>query len=254
MEKMQKQYSNRSGKVAFGLVISAAGVVLLMEQIGYFVADWVLSWPMGLIMLGLITGVKHGFKHGAWFLLTLIGGVFLVNKIDPALSIGQYVLPVALILMGVWVIFSKRPKCNPRKERWKKKFREFKEGQDEFYYQKKNSGEDVIESVSVFGSIRKHVISKTFKGGEVVCIMGGAEINLGQADIQGRVELEVVQVFGGTKLYVPEHWEIITEMSAIFGGVEDKRIYRNRADMDTDKMLVIKGISIFGGIEIISIS
>ena len=37
-------------------------------------------------------------------------------------------------------------------------------------------------------------------------MFGGAEINFMQADIQGRVELEVNQVFGGTKLIVPAHW------------------------------------------------
>jgi predicted membrane protein len=82
-----------------------------------------------------------------------------------------------------------------------------------------------------------------------VNIMGGTEINLMQADINGTVILEVTQIFGGTKLIVPSNWEIKPEMVAIFGGIEDKRTMQNVSG-NTDKILVLKGTTLFGGIEI----
>jgi predicted membrane protein len=81
-----------------------------------------------------------------------------------------------------------------------------------------------------------------------VNFFGGSEINLMQADIKGRVKIEVVQVFGGTKIIVPANWIVQSEMLAIFGGIEDKR--PPQLNTIPDKILIIEGTSIFGGIDI----
>ncbi|HEX6891115.1 MAG TPA: hypothetical protein VF141_10480, partial [Chryseolinea sp.] len=79
---------------------------------------------------------------------------------------------------------------------------------------------------------------------------GGVEINLTQADITGRVPIEIVQIFGGTKLIVPSHWKIDTEeVVSVFGGLNDKRQVQNTV-MDPSKVLVLKGTTFFGGIDI----
>jgi hypothetical protein len=79
--------------------------------------------------------------------------------------------------------------------------------------------------------------------------MGGAEINFMQADIQHPIELEVNNVFGGTKLIIPSNWDVRNEISAVFGGVEDKRNFNNSAS-DTDKRILLKGACVFGGVEV----
>jgi hypothetical protein len=109
--------------------------------------------------------------------------------------------------------------------------------------------EDMLDSVSIFGGVKKVVTSKNFKGGDIVCFMGGAEINLSQADIQGPATIELFQAFGGTKLVVPPHWEVKSEAIAIFAGIEDKRPPQPGV-FDPTKVLILKGTTIFGGIEI----
>ena len=89
--------------------------------------------------------------------------------------------------------------------------------------------------------------SKNLRGGEIVAVFGGAEVNLTQADFYNRIEIEVVQIFGGTKLVVPANWEVRSEAVALFGGIEDKRMPMAPSP---DKVLVLKGTTIFGGIEI----
>ncbi len=79
--------------------------------------------------------------------------------------------------------------------------------------------------------------------------MGGAEINLMQADLQHNIVLEVNNVFGGTKLIVPSNWDVKNEVSAVFGGIEDKRSI-NTSVPDQDKILILKGTCVFGGIEV----
>ncbi len=53
------------------------------------------------------------------------------------------------------------------------------------YGSKSFSSEDYIDATTVLGGIHKNIISKNFKGGDITIFMGGAEINLSQADIQG---------------------------------------------------------------------
>lgn len=114
------------------------------------------------------------------------------------------------------------------------------------------SSEDALEASVVFGSIKKNIISKDFKGGEVNCVFGGAVINLTQADINGKAVLEVNCVFGGAKLIVPQHWQVQAgELVTVMGGIDDKRPQQG-ASANTDKILVLKGSAVFGGIEILN--
>jgi len=112
-----------------------------------------------------------------------------------------------------------------------------------------NDNAEYLDVVSVFGGIKKNVQSKNFKGGEVVSFMGGSEINFMQADIQHPVELEVNNVFGGTKLIIPSNWDVKSEISAVFGGVDDKRSFNNSIP-DSNKIIRLKGSCVFGGIEV----
>ncbi|HLI92999.1 MAG TPA: LiaF domain-containing protein [Puia sp.] len=110
------------------------------------------------------------------------------------------------------------------------------------------TSEDFVDTTTFFGGIHKRIVSKNFKGGDVVTIMGGTELNLTQADFTGTVKLEVVQIFGATKIIVPASWEIRSEVTAIFAGFEDKR--QQPTPHNPDKILILHGTSLFGGIEL----
>jgi predicted membrane protein len=110
--------------------------------------------------------------------------------------------------------------------------------------------EDYLESTCILGGVKKNVISKDFKGGNLLNIFGGVEIDLSQSDINGTVVLDITQIFGGTKLIIPSHWEIKTEITTILGGVEDKRKNLSSLNIAEGKTIVIKGTSILAGIDI----
>jgi len=101
----------------------------------------------------------------------------------------------------------------------------------------------------VFGGIKKIILSKDFRGGDVVNFMGGTEINLTQADIQGRVTIEATNIFGGTKLIIPSTWDVQSDVVAVFGGVDDKRQFAGESP-DPKKIIHLSGTCLFGGIEI----
>jgi hypothetical protein len=110
--------------------------------------------------------------------------------------------------------------------------------------------EDHIDSTAVLGGIKKNIVSKNFKGGEVVSVFGGTELNLMQADIQHPIVLEATQIFGGTSLIIPPHWQVKSdEMVAILGGIDDKRPVMLQG-YDPNKVLILKGTTLFGGLSI----
>ena len=111
------------------------------------------------------------------------------------------------------------------------------------------TGDDYLDTVSVFGGVKKTILSKDFKGGEVVNIFGGAELDFTQADITGRVILDITQIFGGTKIIIPSHWQVVSDIAAVFGSIDDKRM-RSTAAPNSEKILVLKGVSIFAGVDI----
>ena len=112
------------------------------------------------------------------------------------------------------------------------------------------TSDDIMEVISVFGSAKRVVLAKNFKGGEVISVFGSSEINLSNADFTGKLVLEVVQVFGGTKLIIPPHWEVQSKTAAVFGGIEDKRSAQSATN--PEKVLILEGVTFFGGVTIAS--
>ncbi|WP_051359897.1 LiaF transmembrane domain-containing protein [Adhaeribacter aquaticus] len=262
----------KGGKIFGGTILLLVGTFFLLKQLGYtfFLPSWLISWPMFLIVMGLFNGFRHNFRNPAWFIMISIGGVFLAERFMPGLEVSRFLWPVLIILLGIWMIFG--PKRN-RRNAWC--------GDDDQQpanpittsaaYTSNNESvvptsdvntgnswnttaaaptkNDYIDSVAVFGGVKKNIVSKNFQGGEVVCFMGGTEINLLQADVQGRVDLEVTQVMGGVRLMIPPHWDVIFEVTAILGGVEDKRNIQPGL-INGSKVLVIKGTCVLGGIDV----
>jgi predicted membrane protein len=180
------------------------------------------------------------------------GGVVLVRsdefiKYFPGINV-NHIWPLALIILGLFFIF--RP--HRRNRYWQEHVNDkgdAKINETNSQIPQSTLTEDYIDTTSIFGGIKKNIISKNFKGGDITNIMGGSEIDLTQADINGTVSIDLTQVFGGTKLIVPSNWQVKAQMAAIFGGVEDKRSIQNIA-LDPNKILILDGTSIFGGIEI----
>jgi predicted membrane protein len=226
--------SPRSGRSFAGLILVVIGGVLLGRQVGFDIPEWVLTWEVLLIALGLFFGARRGFRQGSWVILILVGGAFLINDVFPEFNLQEFVWPIAIILFGIWMIM--RPSRKPKFD-WK-----------EYVVEEVMDGENKIEANSVFGGSKKKIVSKDFKGGEINSVFGGNDLDFSQADINGKAVLELNIVFGGAKLIVPAHWKIHSEIDSVFGSVEDKR--RDSAEVDQNKTLVLKGAVVFGGIEI----
>lgn len=239
--------SQTRGKIMGGLILIAIGSIFLLREMGTPIPHWIFSWKILLIVIGVFVGFKHNFEKAGWIIPVLIGSAFLIQDFFPDLRISHFFWPIIIIAVGVIMIF--KPKSSQRKwekyQHWNKEHN-WKEWNQQAY----KSNEDYIEANAIFGSVKKNIVSKNFTGGEINAIFGGCEINLMQAEIQGKVTLEMNQIFGGTKLIVPAHWEIQSELTAILGNVEDKRPQVAKFGNENVAVLILRGAAIFGGIDI----
>lgn len=104
-----------------------------------------------------------------------------------------------------------------------------------------------ISGLAVLGGIHRGNNSRAFRGGDLTAILGGCEIDLRQAAIEGEAVLDVFAMWGGIEIRVPETWSVSGRVVPILGGFEDKTRPSQGA---TAHRLVVRGFAIMGGIEI----
>jgi hypothetical protein len=249
---MENNYYRSNSRFWLGALFIVGGGLLLASKLGAPIPYWVFSWQVLLIALGLFNGIKHRFQNGGWLIMMGIGTYFLLDEKILDANLHQYLLPVMIILVGIIFVLFPKSRCfrnrgKWRNSRWENKF------QDDFSNNTVNSssvsdGDESLFINSVFSGVKRNILSKNFKGGEITCIFGGVELNFMQADIQGTAVLKLEQVFGGLQLILPNNWTVRNEMDGAFQGVDDKRRFFNTTD--PGKVLVLKGSSVFAGIQI----
>ncbi len=247
-----------SGKnIYLGLFLLIVGGLLFADRAGVRFPFWFFSWPMLLIGIGILSGLKHNFKGGPWLILLGIGGIFLADKISDDLFLRPYFWPIIFIAGGIFIMTNGF--AGKRRRRLAQQYNSQQEVIERPVYDDTIAPEqvsdyadihqaDVLDITAIFSGVKKNVLSKNFKGGDIVAIMGGAEINLTKADCSGQIIIDIFNMFGGTKLIVPPDWDVQNNVVAIFGGVDDKRSPSSFQNLS--KVVVLEGTCIFGGIEI----
>ncbi len=246
------QQNRKRGKFAAGLVIIAFGTLFLLKEIGISIPSWAIGLPTILMAIGFVVLVRHKFRKMTGYVIIAIGVLLLFKSWYPDLINTRLIWPIVIIGLGFSFLFKNRSSRGSHrfKKDWKYKMKEY----ERFDHFEDVSKDDFIDAVSIFGGVQKNVVSKHFRGADIVTIFGGNEINLSQADFTDKVIMDVTTIFGGTTLIVPANWQIKSEMVAIFGGIEDKRSRIPQADDAVEKVVILKGACIFGGIEINSFS
>jgi len=245
-------FGSGKGNVGAGIIILLIGASLLAREAGVLFPRWYFTWPMIVVAVGLFMGVSNRFRDYGWLIVTGVGFFFLADDIWPDISFRNFLFPIIFIAIGLMIIF--KPRTGSNLFQWGSK----KNTEDEpitaetiSAAQSETVKADVLDVTAVFGAVRKNVVSKDFRGGEIVTVFGGADIVLSQADFKTpQVIIESVNIFGGAKLIVPANWQIRSEAVAIFGGIEDKRMQLPVNSSDPEKILVLQGFVMFGGIEI----
>ena len=77
--------------------------------------------------------------------------------------------------------------------------------------------------------------------------MGGYQLDLRQAAINGDAVIDIFVMWGGIEIRVPENWSVSSRIVPLMAGVEDKTRPPQGA---RDHRLELRGFALMGGVEI----
>ena len=234
---------DQQSKILSGVLVIAFGTLFLLDRSGMNIPNWIYSWKMIVIAIGLVGLIKHDFKKFFDYVIIGVGAVFLINDFKPETIDSNLIVPVVVIVVGASILWKG---LGYDKRRQKKNHFEsvmFDSSQEE-------SNSDYFETSTVFGGTEKNVVSKNFRGAKITSIFGGTELNLINAELQQPAIIDTTTVFGGLTIAIPADWRVQSELTTIFGGVEEKRPMVNAANTEDHKVLILKGNCFFGGVEI----
>lgn len=163
-------------------------------------------------------------------ILILIGFIFVIDdwfRVD--VSIGD-LWPLAFVVVGFYIIRRKIPTTADL---------DSSDADDK----------DLIEDTAIFSGGDKVVNSRNFRGGNLTAIFGGSNVDLTTAKLSpDSATIEIFYLFGGSKIRVPQDWNVEVRVTSIFGAMADKRVLKNEGDQP--EVLLVKGLIVFGGAEI----
>lgn len=234
MDKMGNHPKTDYSRLVMGLLLILLAGLLLIDNFDLYPVDWgkyIFTWQTLLIVIGLILFPNRGNRTTGTVLIA-IGAFFLAAKFyELPVSVSKLFWPAVILFIGISLLFGSR----------KRNWHPYKTGE---------VNDDLIDDVSIFGGSDQKFTSQQFKGGKITNIFGGSTIDLSSARLEpGMNVVDLLCIFGGSKLIIPSEWRVKVEVISIFGGVSDKRKLPQTLP-DNAPELVLKGLVLFGGVEI----
>ena len=232
MERKRPVYF--SGQAIMGAAAVLIGIFLLLDNFDVLDARLYLRfWPLILVVFGggRILYSSHGGGRFVGGVIALIGVFLLVRELGVT-SLGLHELwPLIFVLMGLSMLLGGTARGRIL-------------GED----RATPDSRSIVNAFAVLGGVQQSNNSQDFRGGESSAIMGGCEIDLRQASIQGEdAVISTFAMWGGIKIKVPPTWNVIVQGVPFLGGFDDKSV--KPADPSA-KCLIVKGTAIMGGVEV----
>ena len=232
-EKRHEHLTNN--RIVIGVVLVLAGLALVIKNTGFFpdfIDHVIFSWPMLLVVIGLIMTLGASEKTGG-IIVMAVGGFFMIPLVfRETFHMYNMFWPSIFIIIGVIFIVSKRKGCGS-------------------ITSKGIAGDDYVDYVNVFSGGERQIVSQNFQGGKIASVFGGMDLDLSKAKLApGRNYLEIACVFGGATIIVPDTWYVTIEVTPVLGGFSDTRKLNPGRQVESGSQLIIKGAVVFGGGEV----
>ena len=95
----------KRGVITDGVILIALGVLIFLNTANIYIFSE--SWPLMLIVISVYVLVRSIYNTGGWA-IGVVGVIFLViRNFYPDLDrIASYILPLLLILLGAYMLFT----------------------------------------------------------------------------------------------------------------------------------------------------
>ena len=218
-------------QLVLGVMVIVIGVLMTLDNLELIQAERFLRfWPVGLVALGLVKLWHARQCRGGSFsgiLLTAIGTWMLLERTALVHLSFWDMWPTLLVLFGGFLVWQglSGPRVRPV------------------------SADDntMVTAMAVLGSVVRGNNSPAFRGGELTAVLGGCELDLRHAAIEGDAVIEVFALWGGIEIRVPDDWTVVSRVTPILAGVEDKTRPPHTASRHR---LVLRGFLVMAGLEI----
>ncbi|MBB3167637.1 LiaF transmembrane domain-containing protein [Simiduia aestuariiviva] len=260
---MSKHNDNMTPRTLFGIGLVAFAVLLFLNNIGIPFLGLVLkNWPVLLIIAGAVQLYGRREKEGTetrcrqYLPHTLIGlGVLfqLANWHILNFSISALIIPIILLIAGINLIRQKAS-SGPKGDSDTSTIGIVIDGeldQEQPGTTSEQPGDTKIDVFTILGGGNFSTRSKRLTGGSVIAILGGAEVDIREADSKnGAIEIDVLAFMGGAEIKVPAHFNVTVKVLPMLGGVTNKTTCLADKLGMPEKHLVITGMVLLGGLEI----
>jgi predicted membrane protein len=214
----------------FGLLIILVGIVFTLDNLDIADArNYLRFWPVGLIAIGAakLWQVREGYGSPVGGVLFLIAGSWmLLDSLDIIDVSFLDFWPILLIVAGSLIVW---------------------QGIRGRHLAAAGPGDETINAIAILSGVNRGSNSASFRGGELTAFMGGCEIDLRNAGINGEAVIDVFAMWGGIEIRVPENWTVVGRVTPIMGGFEHKT---RPAQGSNTHRLIVRGVVIMGGVEV----
>lgn len=234
--RRERGFNGGSGSLGmlFGGMVVVFGLLMLLGNLNIVRFDdlW-RFWPVVVIVLG-VAKVLQARSPGGYIIggiAALVGSLILLDNLDIVRFNFELIWPILIIGFGISMLL----RTIDRKK--------YLAGGPAV------SSPDISAWV-VFSGVKRRIASQDFKGGDVIAVFGGVNIDLRNAAISAdRAVIDLNVMFGGVDIRVPENWNVVMKGMALFGAFEDKTIHPKPDPNVKTPELVITGAAIFGGVK-----
>lgn len=230
-------------QMVLGVLVIAMGLLFLLDNLDIIEFHRALSfWPLAFIVFGIVKLFDSRSANSLLVggLLVAAGLAMLFNRLGFFYVSWRTVWPVLLMACGAVVVFrafgAKRhghtvdmtkpgsPSTGPEAP-----------------------SDTVVNATAILGGFERRIITQDFRGGEITAILGGCDLDMRGASIDGEAVLNVFALFGGISIKCPPDWTVVVHGTPILGGFEEKVA---APPPGVNKRLVVTGYAIMGGVEV----
>jgi predicted membrane protein len=226
-----------SGMVIGGLIV-VVGLAFLLDNLGIVrIYDIWRYWPVVLVAYG-ISRVLESRSPASYVwggLCALVGALLLLTELHVlpvSFDFFELFWPLLLIGFGASMLLRSMER------------RKYLDGAPA------STSPDLGLWV-IFSGSKRRIDAADFRGGEIVAIFGGVNLDLRHAAISGeRAVIDVNALFGGVDIRIPDTWLVVMKGMGVFGAFEDKTAPPKADPSVKTPQLVITGAAVFGGVKV----
>lgn len=230
--------------IVLGLILVACGVIYGLDAVGitHINVSFDGWWALFIIIPCLDGLIRGKDKIGSFIGLAIGILLFLAARdIFDFSLVWKLIVPIIIIMIGLKIIAKSFGLFDSEK---------IDPNNIEVKATECSGSSEKSENMAVFTSKTIDYKNSKVSDSKVGAVFGGVKCNLSDAIFDADSQLDVMCVFGGADIIVPENVRVKIDAFCLFGGISDKRVIKAQNQDENTAVLNINGFCFFGGADI----